>query len=283
MANRICSISECENDVAVRGWCWKHYQRWRVHGVADLPDRYWVPGCLVPACQIAQFETCHFEGCDHTHQARGLCSGHYRQHLAGKPPRALRDRRPNGETSLPCEFEACPKLRHRGGLCVSHYEQKVRGKPLTPLQPRMPGGVSVAAVRDAQGRKRCSGCGGWKPETSFGTSKGKGDGLNWRCRVCCSAIARASRLERMGITAERYEELLASQGGTCAICDRKPGKRSFDIDHDHSCCPANKSCGKCIRGLLCAPCNKGIGLLGDSVARISDAVDYLKRTSARLL
>lgn len=29
---RICSIAECSNRTASRGWCHKHYERWRVHG-----------------------------------------------------------------------------------------------------------------------------------------------------------------------------------------------------------------------------------------------------------
>ena len=76
------------------------------------------------------------------------------------------------------------------------------------------------------------------------------------------------------------EELLALVGNPieCLICKNKsPGSMSWNVDHDHKCCPGNKSCGKCIRGILCHLCNKGIGLLGDDPLLLSSAVLYLER------
>src|ERR1035437_5195185 len=65
-----------------------------------------------------------------------------------------------------------------------------------------------------------------------------------------------------GITIKEYLDLLASQGGVCAICGAEdPGtkKGGWCVDHDHSCCPGKKTCGNCIRGLLCRDCNSGLG------------------------
>ena len=59
----------------------------------------------------------------------------------------------------------------------------------------------------------------------------------------------------------KYEELVATQQGKCAICDKSQIdlKRALNVDHDHNCCPGPKSCGKCIRGLLCNRCNMFLG------------------------
>lgn len=57
-----------------------------------------------------------------------------------------------------------------------------------------------------------------------------------------------------GLDWDQYQEMIRVQGGRCAICRRKP--KQFCVDHDHSCCPGEKSCGKCVRGLLCRPCNR---------------------------
>ena len=68
---------------------------------------------------------------------------------------------------------------------------------------------------------------------------------------------------KYGITYEDYLRMLEEQGGVCAICgtDKPGGRGKFHIDHDHSCCPTEKTCGKCVRGLLCARCNTKLGVI----------------------
>jgi Recombination endonuclease VII len=78
---------------------------------------------------------------------------------------------------------------------------------------------------------------------------------------------------------EQYETLLAKQNGGCAICGgQNSDHRKLAIDHDHSCCSGQKrSCGKCIRGLLCSRCNHCLGHARDSVEILESAVRYLKQ------
>lgn len=92
-----------------------------------------------------------------------------------------------------------------------------------------------------------------------------------------------ANIRRYGLTMEKYRALLAAQGGVCAICGSADagGRGRFSVDHDHRCCPERlRSCGKCVRGLLCSPCNTGIGLLRDDPERLIAAAAYL--TASRL-
>jgi hypothetical protein len=93
---------------------------------------------------------------------------------------------------------------------------------------------------------------------------------------------RKSRLARYGLTQETYDALLAEQGGGCAICkspDPKTQHGFWHADHDHACCPSRDqyTCGKCLRGLLCGPCNTGLGQFDDDPVRLKAAIEYLKR------
>jgi hypothetical protein len=53
------------------------------------------------------------------------------------------------------------------------------------------------------------------------------------------------------------------------------------IDHDHACCEGAKSCGKCIRKLLCWGCNSALGLIDDRVEVAQALVDYLEEFHAK--
>lgn len=79
---------------------------------------------------------------------------------------------------------------------------------------------------------------------------------------------------RHGITVERFDQMVADHDGVCALCKSPPpSTRRLQIDHDHDCCSGTFSCGGCIRGLLCAPCNSALGWLErNSINRV---LEYL--------
>ena len=94
--------------------------------------------------------------------------------------------------------------------------------------------------------------------------------------------ARRSAIRRYGVTPEWYDATLKSQSGRCAICgSTKPGGGGrFHIDHDHNCCPGTKrSCGKCVRGLLCAMCNSRLSFI-ENPEWMKRALNYLKNGAA---
>lgn len=78
------------------------------------------------------------------------------------------------------------------------------------------------------------------------------------------------------ITGEQYQSILDAQGGKCAICQRATGRtKALSVDHDHACCDGPTSCGECVRGLLCSPCNKFLGYIRDEIAAAQRMVEYL--------
>lgn len=63
----------------------------------------------------------------------------------------------------------------------------------------------------------------------------------------------------------------------CALCQRNMPQSGINVDHDHSCCPGQSTCGNCVRGVLCRACNRGLGSFGDDVGVLRKAVRYLER------
>lgn len=75
------------------------------------------------------------------------------------------------------------------------------------------------------------------------------------------------------ITVSEYEAMFEKQGGVCAICKGPPrgsGAKSGRLVVDH-CHTTNR-----FRGLLCGPCNSGIGHLQDSPSLLRSATQYLE-------
>ncbi|MGW5616265.1 endonuclease domain-containing protein [Streptomyces sp. NPDC003877] len=130
-------------------------------------------------------------------------------------------------------------------------------------------------ARDPLGRKFCPYCNQWKVADAFYRQPSTRDGFAHNCRDCHRG---AKLIREYGITLARYEEMLLQQAGGCRICGKtNPNGDRLSVDHDHACCPGRRSCGACVRGLLCHACNQGIGKFVDNPALLRAAAAYLER------
>ena len=90
---------------------------------------------------------------------------------------------------------------------------------------------------------------------------------------------------------EQYQQLRLAQFDRCASC-KEPLRfgevRAVTIDHDPRCCSYETlstgrtkgkpiSCGKCVRGLLCSPCNRAVGFVERYPHRVHMWIDYVRR------
>jgi len=102
---------------------------------------------------------------------------------------------------------------------------------------------------------------------------------HWRVEKKRRSAANHERYvgKTYGLTAGEYAQLVAFQGGRCPMCQRATGKtRRLSVDHDHDCCPGPVSCGQCVRGAICRPCNDLLGHARDSVEFFERCIMYLK-------
>jgi hypothetical protein len=141
--------------------------------------------------------------------------------------------------------------------------------------------------------KVCSKCRVEKPMTEYWKKGGGRKGLQTVCKQCqlerrrvwnannpeeSRRVSRVRNLARYSLTPEEFDVMLARQGGKCAVClaSEPGGQGQWHIDHDHACCPdRKKSCGQCVRGLLCHSCNTGLGQFQDDPDLLLAAIAYL--------
>jgi hypothetical protein len=173
--------------------------------------------------------------------------------------------------------------------CAREYQSKDWVPPQNPIvgTPRVlkerpnPWGHYACAlaaeeheVRRSVGRGHRAGCAvsvGHTPGVSSGgLDREKGQGCGECIRQRARPRIRAKDLKsRHGITIEQYDRLFAEQGGRCAICRREQANW-LSMDHDHA--SGEK------RGLLCKPCNLGLGNFRDDPEVLIAAARYLQST-----
>ena len=85
-------------------------------------------------------------------------------------------------------------------------------------------------------------------------------------------IALANHVwKNYGLKPDDYISMLENQNYVCAICGGIDKNKRLAVDHCHVT-------GK-VRGLLCSPCNLGLGSFRDSIYNIKNAFKYLNRFS----
>lgn len=105
------------------------------------------------------------------------------------------------------------------------------------------------------------------------TKKNKKGGEGSTC-YSFEEMKNRSLISSYGITIQEYKELSEAQNNVCAICGNAEtatlrGKvKSLAVDHCHQS-------GK-VRGLLCADCNRALGMFKDNIQTIENAAEYLR-------
>lgn len=206
------------------------------------------------------------------------CSVACRQAVAARRPAKAKHRRLREGTCPECEKSGL--LRWVRGVCnacyLRHYHAGTTDVLKAPRKVIVPCSIVVE-------EKPCCSCKVVKQSDRFSRSKATVDGLGKACKDCQAALRKAKpehyrnfELQRnYGITSEEYDQMYYDQDGLCLICsEEEPGGRLMPVDHCHAT-------GK-VRGLLCANCNRGLGLFKDDPDRLLAAAMYLLRQTDAL-
>lgn len=143
------------------------------------------------------------------------------------------------------------------------------------------------AITNPEARTRiCSRCEIEKSFEEFHKKAREPHGIQSYCKPCISDSRRERheanpdyyrdiKLRHLyGVSYEIYEQMLADQGGVCAICESEEtytvngSVRMLSVDHDHV--------SGAVRGLLCQTCNAAIGFFGDRPELLMRAAEYLE-------
>lgn len=137
---------------------------------------------------------------------------------------------------------------------------------MIPPELRVKRSKKILALAPA-GTSFCAGCQSFRDVEDFG--KGATE-----CRACSSAKAHAAMIAKTyDLTPDDYAELLALQGGKCAICRARPISKRLAVDHDHK--------EGDVRGLLCSRCNHDLmGSAWDSLSIVAALWHYLNTPPA---
>lgn len=141
--------------------------------------------------------------------------------------------------------------------------------------------------------KYCPNCKEDKSLDEFGPNRSQRDGLQTWCRNCHSSVKKANYdpqknreykiKHRYNLEWDTYLDMLADQHGKCPICmedlnmDPECPRSGLApvVDHDHDT-------GR-VRAILCADCNRGIGMFKENPDALWAAARYVIEQKAEVI
>ena len=183
---------------------------------------------------------CLVDGCGKTVHAKSFCHNHYRESKRRATGSKAQAKRPDI-----CIAYRCTRKHYSLNYCAAHYARHRSGGTINESKP-----IKVLKYN----QKGCL--------VPFCNKSHHSSGL---CRT------HDTTKRTYAISTEKIVEMLSLP---CEVCG---AKENLTIDHDHSCCNARFSCGKCVRGTLCQNCNRSMGQAKDSPKILRDLADYIDR------
>lgn len=256
MQHATCTLPDCAKPHEAKGYCGTHYQRWLRTG--DPYPRCRTCGTVVSSskrhyCSDDCKPRCSVDGCESPQRKMGWCAAHYANHQQGREVKPFAYKW--AEAGRPCRVCGADTEGRRSYCSVACrvVASRTKGERIESFVCRLCGKSVSIKARDESGRLVRT-------------------DVAW-CRDCGRDSVDARRFKKYGVTPEQFA-LLTANG--CHICGAKD--RRYHVDHDHACCPTDKrSCGKCVRGVLCGQCNQALGMLRDRVDLLQNAIAYLNR------
>lgn len=261
---KTCSFDPCGRPTYGHGLCRDHYrQNWRGQELSLLR---------------ADQPKCGDERCPVRIKVPGFCSAHRQKEKKPQRERPIDSPSYRNPQRMPCVFDGCENFQwNDASLCYWHSCQSRRGQDLRPVgkhgrdphrcrHPRcyndvISGSDLCRTHRDREGEP-ITGT-GMVPCPIPGCSKFKRSS-----KILCQS--HNERAKRYGLSPIRLRDMARAGCEVCGSVDR------LAVDHDHSCCNAARSCGECVRGILCGNCNNMLGH-GKTPETLRAGADYLER------
>ena len=195
---------------------------------------------------ISNSGMCSVDGCERHAFAKGFCARHYQQKRHHPLRSVWRNLRSRAHDSYPAEWEN-----------FDLFLAAVGDRPSPKHQLRRVNTALPWSIENAE----------WLPPVGVRANDPEYKRL-WH------------RKNKRGLPDGGYEAMFAAQEGKCPACqlplermDEKERPVKICIDHDHKT--------DLVRGLLCDPCNKGLGLFRDDAETLRRMITYLEKDNGK--